>query len=78
MKWAGHCQYPFLSLLVSWCCSRDPHIYTQACTLIAHQLPLASLFPYDFVIRHMLFVGNVFDVMASETWSVYRATNVNV
>lgn len=25
--------------------------------LIAHQLPLSSLSPYDFVIRHMLFVG---------------------
>ena len=57
VKWARRWQHPFLSLLVSECYSWVTHIHTQACMLIAHQLPLASLSPYDFVIRHMLFVG---------------------
>lgn len=43
-------------------------LHTQACTLIAHQLPLASPLPYDFVIRHMLFVGKC--VWCHGQWNV--------
>lgn len=68
VKWARHCQHPFLSLPVSWWCSWVIHTHTQACTLIARQLPLVSLLPYDFVIRHMLFVGKC--VWCHGQWNV--------